>query len=171
MGADEDEEIVKAASGAVAMLTSISTKLCSKIFESTQWEACMLNILANKDFEVTYRGVVIVDNMVQCGKEVAEPLMDTQIMDVCQALIAKANLDLGNSSPSDLLQKIEDCRAHPGAVAQYGGDQDLQPGGAGGRGRREVGALAPGTHGTHRTQGGVTTRLCRYFQIHYLHDK
>jgi len=110
--ADEDEEIVKAASGAVAMLTSVSTKLCSKIFESTQWEACMLNALANKDFEVTYRGVVIVDNMVQCGKEVAEPLMDTQIMDVCQALIAKANLDLGSASPSEILQKIKKIAEH-----------------------------------------------------------
>merc|ERR1719495_2822331 len=43
--ADEDEEIVKAAGGAVAMLTSASTKLCQKIYESSQWEACMLNTL------------------------------------------------------------------------------------------------------------------------------
>merc|ERR1719445_1102018 len=110
--ADEDEEIVKAASGAVAMLTSASTKLCQKIYESSQWEACMLNTLANKDFEVTYRGVVIVDNVVQCGKEIAEPMMDTQVMDVCQALIAKANLDLGNATVNETLQKIKKICEH-----------------------------------------------------------
>merc|ERR1712209_58475 len=110
--ADEDEEIVKAAAGAVAMLTSASTKLCQKIYESTQWEACMLNTLANKDFEVTYRGVVIVDNVVQCGKEIAEPMMDTQVMDVCQALIAKANLDEGNAVVNETLQKIKKICDH-----------------------------------------------------------
>jgi len=110
--ADEDEEIVKAAGGAVAMLTSASTKLCQKIYESSQWEACMLNTLANKDFEVTYRGVVIVDNVVQCGKEIAEPMMDTQVMDVCQALIAKANLDLGNATVNETLQKIKKICEH-----------------------------------------------------------
>ena len=110
--ADEDEEIVKAAAGAVAMLTSASTKLCQKIYESSQWEACMLNTLANKDFEVTYRGVVIVDNVVQCGKEIAEPMMDTQVMDVCQALIAKANLDEGNAVVNETLQKIKKICDH-----------------------------------------------------------
>ena len=33
--ADEEDEIVKAASGAAAMLMSASTKLCQKIYEST----------------------------------------------------------------------------------------------------------------------------------------
>jgi len=110
--ADEDEEIVKAAGGAVAMLTSASSKLCQKVFESTQWESCMLNMLANKDFEVTYRGVIIVDNMIQAGKEVAEPLMDTQIMDVLQALIMKAKLDEGNATVNETLQKIKRICEH-----------------------------------------------------------
>ena len=72
----------------------------------------MLNTLANKDFEVTYRGVVIVDNVVQCGKEIAEPMMDTQVMDVCQALIAKANLDEGNAVVNETLQKIKKICDH-----------------------------------------------------------
>merc|ERR1711970_1639471 len=61
MGDAEDEEVVKAAAGAIAILTSSSSKCCKKIFESTQWEACMLNILANKDYDVTYRGVIVGD--------------------------------------------------------------------------------------------------------------
>ena len=35
-GDDEDQEIVKAASGALAMLTSQSKKVCAKVFEVSQ---------------------------------------------------------------------------------------------------------------------------------------
>jgi len=127
MGDAEDEEVVKAACGAVAMLTSASTKCCKKIFESSQWETCMLNILANKDYDVTYRGVVIVDNLIQAGKEYAEPLMDTQIMDVLQALIVKAKLDEGNYQVNETLQKIRKICDHAlnlahsmGVIKTYG---------------------------------------------------
>jgi len=112
MGDAEDEEVVKAAAGAVAILTSSSSKCCKKIFESTQWEACMLNILANKDYDITYRGVIIVDNMIQSGKENSEPLMDTQILDVCQALIVKAKMDQSNYQPNETLQKIRKVCDH-----------------------------------------------------------
>merc|ERR1712004_250278 len=53
------------------------------------------------------RGVVIVDNVVQCGKEIAEPMGD-----VCQALIAKANLDEGNAVVNETLQKIKKICDH-----------------------------------------------------------
>jgi len=112
MGDAEDEEVVKAAAGAIAILTSSSSKCCKKIFESTQWEACMLNILANKDYDITYRGVIIVDNMIQSGKENSEPLMDTQILDVCQALIVKAKMDQSNYQPNETLQKIRKVCDH-----------------------------------------------------------
>jgi len=105
-GDDEDEEIVKAAAGAVAMLTSSSTICCKKMFDSSQWTQCLLNLLAHRDVEVVLRGVVTVDNMVQAGKETAEPVMDTQVMDCLQALIAKAKLDLGNAEPNPTLMKI-----------------------------------------------------------------
>merc|ERR1712080_256641 len=52
------------------------------------------------------------DNMIQCGKEVAEPLMDTQVMDVLQALIMKAKLDLGNATVNETLQKIKKICEH-----------------------------------------------------------
>ena len=111
-GDADDAEVVKAAAGALAMLTSQSNKVCSKVFESKQWEECFLNLLANTDYETTYRGVVIVDNMVQAGKEVAEPLFDGKIMDVLQALIMKAKLDEGNCEINPLLQKIRPVCEH-----------------------------------------------------------
>ena len=53
-----------------------------------------------------YRGVVAVSNMIECGKEIADPLMDTKILDVCQALIIKAKMDGSNYQPNETLQKI-----------------------------------------------------------------
>ncbi len=89
-GDDEDIEVVRAASGALAMLTAQSEKICRKIFESSQWNECILNLLANQDLDVVQRGAVIVKNMVACGKDVAEKIIETQIMDCLQAHIFKA---------------------------------------------------------------------------------
>ena len=105
-GDADDKEIVKAAAGAVAMLTSGSSICCKKIFDSRQWTECLLNLLASTDVEVCLRGVVTVDNMVAAGKETADPVMDTQIMDVLQALIIKAKMDEGSAEPNPVLVKI-----------------------------------------------------------------
>ena len=111
-GDGDDAEVVKAAAGALAMLTAISNTVCRKVFESKQWEECFLNLMANTDYETAFRGVVIVDNMVQAGREVAEPLMDGKIMDVLQALIVKSQLDLGHAEPHPILQKMKPLCEH-----------------------------------------------------------
>lgn len=105
-GDDEDGEVVQAASGALAMLTSQSEKCCKKIFESAQWSDCLLNVLANPDLNIVLRGVVIVKNMINAGKEVAEKVIETQAMDCLQAHIFKAKLDEGSYEPNQVLQKI-----------------------------------------------------------------
>merc|ERR1740128_1406996 len=51
-------------------------------------------------------------NMVQAGKEVAEPLFDGKIMDVLQALIMKAKLDEGNAEMDRILQKVRPMCEH-----------------------------------------------------------
>ena len=48
MGDGEDQEVVKAAAGAVATLTSYSNILCKKVYDSTQWESCFLNVLCSQ---------------------------------------------------------------------------------------------------------------------------
>merc|ERR1711963_325836 len=48
MGDADDQEVVKAAAGAVATLTSYSSILCNKVYESTQWESCFLNVLCSQ---------------------------------------------------------------------------------------------------------------------------
>ena len=51
--------------------------------------------------------MVAVGNMIEGGKETAEPMMDTKVMDVCQALIIKANMDSSSYQPNPVLQKIK----------------------------------------------------------------
>lgn len=103
---DDDMEIVKAASGALAMLTSQSSKCCSKIFESVQWVECLLNTIANENFEIVLRGCVIVKNMISSGKDIAEKVLETQLMDCMQAHIFKAKLDEGSANPDQFLVSI-----------------------------------------------------------------
>ena len=61
-----------------------------------------------QDEEICLRGCVICLNMVSVGKEVAEKVFSTQIFDVFQALVMKANLDAGSSVPSPTLIKIKE---------------------------------------------------------------
>ena len=58
--------------------------------QSVQWVECLLNTLANENFEIVMRGAVIVKNMVSSGKDVAEKVLETQLMDCMQAHIFKA---------------------------------------------------------------------------------
>jgi len=105
-GDPDDPEVVKAAAGSLAMLTSQSNKICKKVFDSKQWEECILCLLANTDYEITYRGAIIVNNMTKAGKEVADILYDGKVTDVLQALVMKAKLDEGNFEKNDMLQRI-----------------------------------------------------------------
>ena len=107
-GDDLDINVVKAAAGGLAMLTSNSDKICKKVFDAKQWNECMLNLLANEDVEICLRGCVITYNMVNVGKDIAEKVFETQIMEVLQALVLKANLDAGNAAPNQALVKIKE---------------------------------------------------------------
>ena len=89
------------------MLTSASNKCCKKVFESKQWNDCLLNLIASTDAEICFRGCVIVQNMVASCKDTAEKVLETQIMEVLQALVVKANLDSGSAQPNPTLIKVK----------------------------------------------------------------
>jgi len=107
-GDDDDPAIVAAAAGSLAMLTSQSTKICKKIFESVQWTECLLNTLANEDTSIVLRGCVIVQNMVSSCQEVAEKVLETQLMECMQAHVFKAKLDEGSYQPDPNLIKVRE---------------------------------------------------------------
>ena len=62
--------------------------------------------MANQDLEIVLRGVVIVKNLVSSCKEVAEQVLETQLMECIQAHIFKAKLDEGSYEPNPVLVKV-----------------------------------------------------------------
>ena len=65
------------------------------MLQSTQWLECLLNLLANEDYEIVLRGAAIAKNMVTVGgADTAEKVLATEVMEVLQALIYKAKRTL-----------------------------------------------------------------------------
>ncbi|KAE8752791.1 hypothetical protein FOCC_FOCC000529 [Frankliniella occidentalis] len=86
LSADEDTETAMAAAGALAQLTAVSKKCCKKVFEVESWIESIQSLLGNPDTGLQYRGVYIVNNLMQSCKEVAEKLISTDIMEILMAL-------------------------------------------------------------------------------------
>lgn len=89
---DEDEDTSRAASGALAILTSASQKACEKIFDSKDWLESLHFLLANPNCDIQHRGVVIVLNMMKSTKDVAAKLIETDIMEILMALSKNDNV-------------------------------------------------------------------------------
>ncbi|KDR23225.1 Unc-45-like protein A, partial [Zootermopsis nevadensis] len=83
---EDDEETNMAAAGALAVLTSASTKACKKVFQPQTWLDILHKLLANPNKDLQHRGVVIVYNMMHSCKDVAEKLVATDIMEILMAL-------------------------------------------------------------------------------------
>ena len=75
---------------------------------SIQWTECLLNTIANEDLNIVLRGSVIIKNMVSSCQEVAEMVLETQLMECMQAHIFKAKLDEGSYQPDPNLIKIRE---------------------------------------------------------------
>ena len=56
------------------------------MLQSIQWLECILNLLANEDYEIVVRGVTVAKNLVTVGGEaIAEKVLATEVMEVLQA--------------------------------------------------------------------------------------
>lgn len=110
--ADEDTETSKAACGAVAIVTASSTKCCAKIFKIKDWLDIFRQILAHPDVEVQVRAVAIVQNVIESGKENAEELLGSQVMEILMALsiVPEDHLDKVRTRAQECLKKAEDLK-------------------------------------------------------------
>lgn len=84
---DEDTETYLAASGALAILTSSSEKCCQKYFDSKSWLESLQFMLSSTNNDLQFRGVCIVRNIVNVGKEVADKVMATNVMEILMAIM------------------------------------------------------------------------------------
>ncbi|RWS23940.1 protein unc-45 B-like protein, partial [Leptotrombidium deliense] len=110
---DDDIFTAKAASGALAMLTSVSEKACAKIFEAKSWFEILLMLVSSKDAEFQHRGVYIVNNLIQWSKELSEKIVDTNILEVLMALVRPEVDDVADNIKSlaaDSLKKLEEYK-------------------------------------------------------------
>ncbi|XP_034488398.1 protein unc-45 homolog B [Drosophila innubila] len=83
---DEDEETAAACAGALAMLTSVSTKCCAKILDIASWLNILHTLIANPSPSVQHRGTVVILNMINAGSEISKKLFDTDIMELLSGL-------------------------------------------------------------------------------------
>ncbi|KAF6206736.1 hypothetical protein GE061_017972 [Apolygus lucorum] len=82
---EEDLETAKAAAGAVAILTAESKKCCEKLFTVSSWLDIFHMILAHTDTDIQHRAAVIIVNVISMDKELAEKIIETDIMEILMA--------------------------------------------------------------------------------------
>lgn len=98
---EEDERLRKAAAGTLAMLTAEQPELCSRIpGTTTHWLEIVQALLLSEMSDLRHRGVVIVHNMMQADKSLAETLMESEALEIL-SVMAK-----GGEGTSDPVSKI-----------------------------------------------------------------
>uniref|UniRef100_A0A2P2HWV5 Protein unc-45 homolog B n=1 Tax=Hirondellea gigas TaxID=1518452 RepID=A0A2P2HWV5_9CRUS len=85
--ADEDLDIVKAASGALCMVLGQSESLNHKFFETEAWAETLMFLLSHSDTEVQYRGTVVVNLLVHAHKDIARKVINTHCKDALVAVV------------------------------------------------------------------------------------
>ncbi|XP_062520581.1 protein unc-45 homolog B-like [Corticium candelabrum] len=82
---EEDFELARAASGALAMLTT-NKRICEKMMEVRPCLEVLQQLLCSDKNELQYRGVYIVYNMINNSKEIAEKLIENNGLEILMAL-------------------------------------------------------------------------------------
>ncbi|XP_054025005.1 protein unc-45 homolog A [Dryobates pubescens] len=84
---EEDERLRRAASGTLAMLTSLHPPICKRIPQVTvHWLEILQALLLSPSTELQQRGAVVVMNMVAADREVAEQLMASEMLEILLVL-------------------------------------------------------------------------------------
>ncbi|XP_007479368.1 protein unc-45 homolog A isoform X3 [Monodelphis domestica] len=84
---EEDELLRRAASGGLAMLTSLLPQLCIRITQvTTHWLEILQALLLSPNLELQHRGAVVVLNMVEASKEIAVKLMESEVLEILSVL-------------------------------------------------------------------------------------
>ncbi|XP_062998748.1 protein unc-45 homolog A [Elgaria multicarinata webbii] len=84
---EEDERLRQAASGTLAVLTSLLPPICPRIPQVTaDWLEILQALLLSPSTELQHRGVVVVRNMVAADKEVAAKLMESETLEILSVM-------------------------------------------------------------------------------------
>ncbi|KAM6426158.1 protein unc-45 homolog A [Liasis olivaceus] len=84
---EEDERLRRAASGTLAVLTSLVPQVCVRIPEVTaDWLEILQSLLLSPCTELQHRGVVVVRNMIAADQEVAARLMESEMLEILSVM-------------------------------------------------------------------------------------
>ncbi|CAL8260422.1 unnamed protein product [Merluccius merluccius] len=96
---EEDERLRSAAAGTLAMLTAEQPELCARVpTTTTHWLEILQALLLSETGDLRHRGVVIVRNLMQAEKSLAETLMESEALEILSVL-AKAGSGSGTADP------------------------------------------------------------------------
>ncbi|XP_061678041.1 protein unc-45 homolog A isoform X2 [Syngnathoides biaculeatus] len=84
---EDDERLRRAAAGTLAMLTAEQPELCARITAATtHWLEILQALLLSEISDLRHRGVVIVRNMMQAEKSLAETLIESEVLEILSVL-------------------------------------------------------------------------------------
>ncbi|XP_028306501.1 protein unc-45 homolog A [Gouania willdenowi] len=122
---EEDERLRKAAAGTLAMLTAEQPELCARIpGTTTHWLEILQALLLSEIPDLRHRGVVIVQNMMQAEKSLAEKLMESEVLEILSVL-AKG----GEGAPksiSNIAQNCLDKALYYGVIRNSQGQENIR---------------------------------------------
>lgn len=83
---DEDLDTALAASGGLAMLTSLSSVCSEKIIQVKDWLEILIHLCSSSNLEIVNRGIFIVRNIISASKECAEKIIETHLFEILVAI-------------------------------------------------------------------------------------
>uniref|UniRef100_A0A670YWR1 Protein unc-45 homolog B n=2 Tax=Pseudonaja textilis TaxID=8673 RepID=A0A670YWR1_PSETE len=103
---EEDERLRRAASGTLAVLTSLLPQICIQISQvTTDWLEILQSLLLSPCTELQHRGVVVVRNMMAADREVATKLMESEMLEIL-SMATRAE------DKPQVAQLAQECLAH-----------------------------------------------------------
>ncbi|VDI19981.1 Hypothetical predicted protein, partial [Mytilus galloprovincialis] len=84
-GDEDDPLLVRAAAGSLAVLTH-SEIVCKKVLEVKPHMEMLQSLLVNENVEIQHRGCYIMLNLINSSKEIAEKLLEGQMLEILMAI-------------------------------------------------------------------------------------
>ncbi|XP_043934207.1 protein unc-45 homolog A isoform X2 [Protopterus annectens] len=85
---EDDEKLRCAASGTLAMLTSLQPELCARIPKvTTHWLEILQALVLSPSADLQHRGLVIVLNMITADRDVAAKLMESEMLEILSVMV------------------------------------------------------------------------------------
>ncbi|XP_053617527.1 protein unc-45 homolog B [Plodia interpunctella] len=111
---EEDVDTVKAAAGALCILTSVSKACCRKLLDVQPWLETLRCLLANPDKEIQYRGSYMLYNIISGDKDIAFKIFETDVMEILMALTKLEEAEQARTK--ELAQKCLDAAEKMGVI-------------------------------------------------------